>query len=233
MTQKDLAQRLFISDKAVSKWERGLSLPSISLLQPMADILGVTVTELLSGRYIREDKPLSVQEVDPLIAGALRLNGQGRVSIRHWGGIFILSLAMCGAGAALLWKTGLLWDPLCGCAWTPVLLAALFGVCFCFFTKEKLPAFYDQHRIGVYAEGPIHLDIPGICFNNRNWLHILCAMRVYYCAVLGGWLFAYGALRLVVSPLPGTAALLIALSAALLASLGGLFLAYIVGKKYQ
>lgn len=33
MIQKDLAERLFVSDKAVSKWERGLSLPDIALLQ--------------------------------------------------------------------------------------------------------------------------------------------------------------------------------------------------------
>lgn len=55
MTQKELAEQLYVSDKAVSKWERGLSLPDISLLQPMAEMLGVSVTELLSGRTIRED----------------------------------------------------------------------------------------------------------------------------------------------------------------------------------
>ena len=49
MTQKELAERLFLSDKAVSKWERGLSLPDIALLQPLADLFEVTITELLSG----------------------------------------------------------------------------------------------------------------------------------------------------------------------------------------
>ncbi len=41
-TQKELAQKLFLSDKAVSKWERGISLPDISLLIPLSDILDVT-----------------------------------------------------------------------------------------------------------------------------------------------------------------------------------------------
>ena len=45
-TQKELADRLYVSDKAVSKWERGLSVPDISLLLPLAEILGVTTTEL-------------------------------------------------------------------------------------------------------------------------------------------------------------------------------------------
>ncbi len=40
MTQKQLAERLFVSDKAVSKWERGLSLPDVSLLLPLSQLLG-------------------------------------------------------------------------------------------------------------------------------------------------------------------------------------------------
>ena len=47
LTQKALAQQLFISDKAVSKWETGVSVPDTALLIPLAEALGVTVTELL------------------------------------------------------------------------------------------------------------------------------------------------------------------------------------------
>lgn len=50
MTQKDLADKLNITDKAVSKWERGLNCPDISLLSSIADILGVTTSELLNGK---------------------------------------------------------------------------------------------------------------------------------------------------------------------------------------
>lgn len=50
MTQRELAADLYVSDKAVSKWERGLSVPDISLLVPLAEILNVTVAELLQGR---------------------------------------------------------------------------------------------------------------------------------------------------------------------------------------
>ena len=39
MTQKELAATLYVSDKAVSKWERGLSVPDISLLVPLADLM--------------------------------------------------------------------------------------------------------------------------------------------------------------------------------------------------
>lgn len=57
MTQKELAEKLHITDKAVSKWERDLSCPDIALLSPLADILGVTVSELLSGGSVQETPP--------------------------------------------------------------------------------------------------------------------------------------------------------------------------------
>lgn len=49
LTQRQLAERLYVSDKAVSKWERGESLPSVALLMPLARCLGVSVNELLNG----------------------------------------------------------------------------------------------------------------------------------------------------------------------------------------
>lgn len=48
MTQKELARQLFITDKAVSKWERGLSLPDIKMFEPLAEALGITVFELMA-----------------------------------------------------------------------------------------------------------------------------------------------------------------------------------------
>ena len=49
LTQKQLGEKLYVTDKAVSKWERGYSLPDISLLNHMAEILGVGVVDILSG----------------------------------------------------------------------------------------------------------------------------------------------------------------------------------------
>ena len=50
LTQKDLAERLHVTDKAVSKWERGLSFPDVTLLEPLAAVFGLGVTELVSCR---------------------------------------------------------------------------------------------------------------------------------------------------------------------------------------
>ena len=48
MTQQELADKLKITDKAVSKWERGLACPDISILPQVAEILGVNVDDILS-----------------------------------------------------------------------------------------------------------------------------------------------------------------------------------------
>lgn len=63
MTQNDLASLLHITDKAVSKWERGISLPDISLLIPISNILDISVYELLGGEMKEEMSKKEVEEV--------------------------------------------------------------------------------------------------------------------------------------------------------------------------
>jgi transcriptional regulator with XRE-family HTH domain len=53
LTQEALAARLSVSGKAVSKWETGQGFPDVSLLEPIAAALGISVIELLSGEDIR------------------------------------------------------------------------------------------------------------------------------------------------------------------------------------
>ena len=53
-TQKELAEKLIVTDKAISRWETGKGLPDTSLLKPLGDVLGVSITELLSGKRIEE-----------------------------------------------------------------------------------------------------------------------------------------------------------------------------------
>ena len=65
MTQKELAAALHVSDRAVSKWERGAGFPDISLLEPLADALGLGVLDLLRGERG------TVPEPEPTIRQAL------------------------------------------------------------------------------------------------------------------------------------------------------------------
>ena len=238
MTQKELAEQLYVSDKAVSKWERGLSLPDIALLQPMAEVLDVSVTELLSGQYIEEDQPLTVREVEPLLTGALTMTAQEQQAQkehrRAWRKWFFLALSVFVVEMMTMWRQ--LWDELTSLTCLPPLMAFIFGIYFIFLAKEKLPAFYDQNKLNFYSDGMFRMNVPGVYFNNRNWPHILNAVRTWACLTLGGWVPVYTGLKWVLVKLGVSVmtALAVLLPLTLFALLGGLFIpVYVVGKKYQ
>ena len=54
LTQRELAEKLHISDKAISKWETGNGLPEVSLMIPLCEALKINVNELLSGEKLNE-----------------------------------------------------------------------------------------------------------------------------------------------------------------------------------
>ena len=55
LTQRELAEKLCVSDKAISKWECGKGLPEVSLMLPLCRVLGITVNELLSGERLENE----------------------------------------------------------------------------------------------------------------------------------------------------------------------------------
>lgn len=54
LTQKNLADKLYVSDKAVSKWERGICFPDISVLIPLTEILNISLYDLLKGEKMNK-----------------------------------------------------------------------------------------------------------------------------------------------------------------------------------
>lgn len=90
LTQKNLAEQLYVSNQAVSKWERGQSLPDVELLIPLAEILGVTVTELLEGRRLQTGEKLEQDAVEHLIQKVLLSFPVSRVA--SW--VFLLFIDM-------------------------------------------------------------------------------------------------------------------------------------------
>jgi len=59
MTQLELANKLGITDRAISKWENGRGMPDVSLLEPLCKELNISINELLTGKKIEHDTPLS------------------------------------------------------------------------------------------------------------------------------------------------------------------------------
>lgn len=145
-TQKDLAERLYVSDKAVSKWERGLSLPDVALLLPLAGALGVSVTELLEGRRAVQEQRYSAAEVEALA-------------------VWMLGLAPTEMGQT--------------CLVLGVGFGVIYGAYAFFWMAETLPRYYDENRIAQFAQGAMHIHIPGVYYNNRNWRYVLRAFRAW------------------------------------------------------
>ena len=63
MTQIELAEKLNYSDKAISKWERGESIPDVTVLKTIADMYGVTVDYLLTRDHLDESEELTEEEI--------------------------------------------------------------------------------------------------------------------------------------------------------------------------
>lgn len=79
LTQRDLAEQLHITDKAVSKWERGVSFPDISLLEPLASILDVSVLELLKGERLENNLSLSHEEATEIVNQSITISDDERI----------------------------------------------------------------------------------------------------------------------------------------------------------
>ena len=85
MTQTALAQKLGVSSKTVSKWETAKGLPDISLLQPLAQVLGISVIELMNGQHItNRNRSANMLRgrffVCPLCGNVLHSTGEALVS---------------------------------------------------------------------------------------------------------------------------------------------------------
>ena len=63
LTQAELAEKLKVSDKTISKWETAKGYPDITLLEPIAGVFGVSVTELISGNAEARFKIQGVKQI--------------------------------------------------------------------------------------------------------------------------------------------------------------------------
>ena len=183
LMQKELAEKLYVSDKAVSKWERGLSIPDVAILVPLAEILGVTVTELLECRRLPKDEPMDSQQTEEIVKKVIGLSKEEQRKYRPDRLKRGLQLFLCAAvGLLEIWVLTMLgysMDEVFASLGTMMILMAIFGLYFCVFTKEKLPRYYDENRISSFSDGFLRMNMPGVYFNNRNWPHIVRAGQLW------------------------------------------------------
>ena len=82
MTQAELASKLQVTDKAVSRWERGIGLPDISMLEPLAEALHITVLELLRSEKMNEQE-LSPEDVSETVIETLKIATEQKKSLKN------------------------------------------------------------------------------------------------------------------------------------------------------
>lgn len=73
LTQKQLAEKIGVTDRAISKWERGQGCPDVSILEILSNELGCSILELLKGREI-ENEVIPVTEADDYIRESMKIS---------------------------------------------------------------------------------------------------------------------------------------------------------------
>ena len=161
-----------------------MSVPDISLLVPLAELLNVTVAELLQGRRVEEEQRFTREEVEDLIRKALtfsveppeRRQARTQKYLPLYAVYVVLGLVGTAAvcAARLVGTEG---------AKTMLILNVIFGIVYgayaLFWMPETLPRYYDENRVCHFAQGAFHIHIPGVYYNNRNWPHVIKWMRVW------------------------------------------------------
>ena len=139
LTQMQLAEKLGITDKAISKWERGIAMPDSSIMLELCGILGISVNELLSGEKINMENNDQKNE-QLLLDMAKELEKKNKTIWSSMWAIMIVSMTALFAGiliAAFLIPEGV-WQ-----------LVAILGICVVFL----IPCFYAlrlEISVGVY-----------------------------------------------------------------------------------
>ena len=139
LTQLQLADKLGITDKAISKWERGIAMPDTSIMLELCDILGISVNELLNGEIINVENSNEKNE-QLLLDMAKELETKNKTIWSSMWAIMIVSMTALIAGifiAAFLIPEGI-WQ-----------LVTIIGICIVFL----IPCFYAlklEVSVGAY-----------------------------------------------------------------------------------
>ena len=101
LSQGELAQRLHVTDKAVSKWETGRGMPGIDSLEPLAEALELSVSELLSGQR------LSAEELPKTAGGQIveSMRSGRKMALKGCGAAVLVLAVLLGAYLAVHWFT--------------------------------------------------------------------------------------------------------------------------------
>jgi transcriptional regulator with XRE-family HTH domain len=115
LTQAELAQQLHVTDKAVSRWERGVGLPDINTLEPLADALGLTLADLMHCRDPQEADiapEVPLEDFFTLLRRQQSIDWRSVRAVLFWlsAALAIWGILACPGRMAVHWRTLKLWN---------------------------------------------------------------------------------------------------------------------------
>lgn len=161
LTQMQLAEKLRITDKAISKWERGKAMPDTSIMLELCDVLGITVNELISGERIDMENR-NKQNEQLLLDMAKELEKKNKTIWSSMWAIMIVSMTALMAGlfiVAFLIPEGV-WQ-----------LVVILAICVVFL----VPCFYAlklEVSVGAYKCGNCGYEIVPTYRQALNAMHM-------------------------------------------------------------
>lgn len=146
MTQKDLAERLNVSDKTVSRWEQDNGAPDLSLIPVIAEVFGVTCDELLRGeRKSPELRIGSAEEAEPSPRAEKQLQRLLKSSLSQFQNLTYVAMGISALG--------LITALICNLAFTSALLGFLLGAAFFAASIVLQAIFINQAFLRVEDSG--------------------------------------------------------------------------------
>ena len=144
MTQKELGDLLYVSDKTVSRWERDESTPDLQLIPVIAEIFGVSSDELLrGGRLSPQGGEVPTEQAGISSQKQVRTLLQRRLVKFQSLSLLAMGIAICGLLAAMLCNLGFN-EGLVGFCVASVFLLAGFICQICFFISRRMPIDEDE-----------------------------------------------------------------------------------------
>ena len=179
MTQKELAQKLQVTDKAVSRWERGKGFPDISFLVPLSEALNISVPELMkSERDDTKREVFSAGEIRDVLTSALQMEKQNKKEARLLSALISPVTVIVALWVVLLEKGSLLVGLWLGLA----VALAIAGIVFLLSREagHRSRKIYSISMLIGAGAIVLFLYLMGV-----DSLLLLCGLFAFMCAAVG------------------------------------------------